>query len=223
MPICAVTQTFQIRTTIGSLFCHLSRASPEDVGSTVTFDLSNVADKGSMSTWAHRTWSRSPQPSRSRGHGTSRDTPVTRKRPRSASSAEEGEIEDDSSDEEGEDLMDVYDEKLYPLYTHVSNKLVRCIAKGMHVELSKLLPDEKPEENQELIDFARKTGMKFLIPNIKARQEKVVDNLQSWTTAFRIYHSILAHFQPERSAELLQDEHNISQAARTFPWSQVAT
>ncbi len=145
-----------------------------------------------------------------------------RRRSRLESSAEEGELLEDD-DSEGR-LLDFYDEEAYPLYTHV-DKLVKTIAKGGYVELTKLLLDQRPEETREMIDFAKKSGMSFLVPSIKAKMsgEKTIESLTVWSQAFKVYHSIYTSFHPDMSGELLQHEHNVADAAKTFPWAHVLT
>ncbi len=94
-------------------------------------------------------------------------------------------------------FIDPDDEETYPLFADVDPKLIRAISQGQYIDLVKLMMEDDYSEQHELVDFAKKFGLTFLILTMKAKAqlEKKIDSLDIWLQTFRVYHSVYVYFK----------------------------
>ena len=116
------------------------------------------------------------------------------------------------------------DDQFFHVTCHIDSSLRAKIAKGVFVELDKLLSKTRNQimqgsQEQEGIEVIR-NGSSYVLPPIS--KESRINNIRRWEQAFRVYAAIYSEHNPDRATEIWQYVHIINTAASSFIWENVA-
>ena len=116
------------------------------------------------------------------------------------------------------------DGDFFSIGCHIESPLKHKIQRGEFVELAKLLmkirQSIKGPDEETKIEIVSRNGATFLQQG--QEKEPKITGFRSWEEAFRVYAQIYSEANPHRGAEVWQYIHNISSAANSFLWDNVA-
>ena len=102
---------------------------------------------------------------------------------------------------------------------HVDETMRQKIIKFEFIELSKLLPRNKSEDNR--MEIVSKNGSTYLSP-VSDRDNVQINSYSKWEQAFRVYANVLTSRFPTKATELLQYNHTIQTASFSYYWDNVS-
>ena len=106
---------------------------------------------------------------------------------------------------------------------HVDENTEMVIAKGVFIDLEKILPKQKnlkSVEEAKRLQLVTQNGVTFFAP-CTDKETKIVD-VQKWEHAFRVYATLYAKHNPHHAYEICHYQQTISNAAANFSWDNVA-
>ena len=113
----------------------------------------------------------------------------------------------------------VSDDDFFHLTCHIDPNLIHKIEKGEFVELEKLIPKEKFNQNDDnRLEWVQRDRGTFLVP---AQTGTKIGSFRKWEQAFRAYATIYCGANPHRSKEIWQYISVINTAASSFIWDNV--
>ena len=111
------------------------------------------------------------------------------------------------------------DESFLMVASHIDETLRRKIENGEYVDFAKLLPRERGEDNQGMLQLINQNGHFGWIPEID--KNNVISNFYKWEQAFHVFSDVYSRVNPTRAAELIQYNHVISTASSSYTWENV--
>ena len=115
------------------------------------------------------------------------------------------------------------DEDFMLLGAHIDDNLKKKIAEGEYVNFSKLVQKDRViQEDDNRLEMISKGGMTYWVP-LADRENALINGLDKWDQAFRVYSKIYAKFNPRRGEELVEYSYIIHSAAAVFSWNNVYT
>ena len=107
---------------------------------------------------------------------------------------------------------------------HVDMPTESKIARGQFLEVEKLAPKYKggkfKPDDQKRMELVNRDGMSYFVPAVE--KDEKINSFSKWEQCFRVYAAIYCKYNPHRGAEIWQYVHNLSIAAATFTWENVA-
>ena len=114
----------------------------------------------------------------------------------------------------------VSDDDFFHLTCFIDPTLIHKIEKGEFVELEKLLPKDKLNNNggEDRLEWVQREGGTFLVP---ANRENKINGICHWEQAFQVYATIYCGANPHRAKEIWQYIAVINTAAAAYNWENV--
>ena len=113
------------------------------------------------------------------------------------------------------------DENYLIVAAHVDEHTQVKIEKGQYVDLARLIPrDRLDEEDDNTMQMVVKQGKTFWKPS-SLYEGVTINNIAKWEQAFRVFADIYTRAHPHRATELIQYNHIIHMTASTYVWDNV--
>ena len=112
------------------------------------------------------------------------------------------------------------DEQYSVMAGHVDRQIKAKIVAGEYVDFAKLIPRDRVQDNEGLLQPVNKDGILFL-QNANDRNSISISSFAKWEQAFRIFTHCYTEAYPKRGNELIQYNYIIHSAAQTFIWENV--
>ena len=100
----------------------------------------------------------------------------------------------------------------YQLGSHVNHGLREKIECGEYVELSKLLHNNRPSNEDHRLNLFNREGQMYLMSNAD-KDAPTINSFECWEQASRVYTGIYSCKNPHRSSEIFQHMANIHDTA----------
>ena len=117
----------------------------------------------------------------------------------------------------------VIDEDFMILGAHIDEQMAAKIGSGEYVNFAKLIPKEKMcHEDDNRLEMINKGGLTYWVP-VSDREVTVIDSVERWDQAYRVYAKLYSKMNPNRSQELVEYSFIIHSAAKVYSWRNVYT
>ena len=114
----------------------------------------------------------------------------------------------------------VMDDNYMLVASHVDMQLKQKIWDHEYIDLARLLRKDKvgSDEEQKMV-MVNKGGMSYWVPF--SDKGSSINSVTCWNQAFHVFLNIYTTKYPERTSQLIQDEHVIQTAAASYTWENV--
>ena len=112
------------------------------------------------------------------------------------------------------------DETYQMVAAHVDSSTKIKIEQGKYVDFAKIIPKGRLRDAEDTrMEMINKRGQSYWVP-VQDREVTLINSLTKWEQAFRVYAEIYCNKHPRRATELIQYNHVISTAARSYTWKR---
>ena len=114
------------------------------------------------------------------------------------------------------------DDEFFHSTCHVDAQMKQKIAKGLFVDLNKIVPKQLLFAHSITEGGLRLVNNNGVVEFKLSESESKITGIRSWDKAFRVYSTIYSQANPHRASEILQYAAVINTAAQKFNWDDVA-
>ena len=119
-------------------------------------------------------------------------------------------------------FSDDHPDNMFTITNHVEHNNVVKIAAGGFLEVAKLAQKDRfQREEPAKLELFQSEGKAYYVNSLE-KEVKKVTNFRQWENGFKVYAAIYSKYNPHRAAEIYQYVHEISLAASSYQWDNVA-
>ena len=104
--------------------------------------------------------------------------------------------------------------------SHIDEQTITRITDGYYIDFARLISKDRIEEEEPRLLMVNREGQTYLGVNPE-KDRSIINSLERWDCAFRVYSKIYLQHNPSRAAELVEYSHTIQAIANDYIWKDV--